>query len=641
MRGHVAGGARVAVVAPHAAHVVRAFDDREVVDAGTLQRDRHADAGEAGADDDRRKRCGGAGGARSIRRQHGGFPRLDGIVRGTRGRNCVEIRRHPDGFALRLCGCAAHAPHQVDGLLGDHDRRCVGIAADEGRHHRRIDDAQPLQAAHAQLRVDDGERVVPHPARADRVIHGVGAPPQHVADFIVGVDVRGEQVARGPAGECRRFHQPSCEAEARDHVVEVARVVEERGIDARCRERIGAVQRDRAAAARPQQAHVARQPVAGVQLARMIVDERDDEVQLDVRRVGFGARLQEAAAFREIRRQHAAPFAAKTRQLAQHAQAAAHGHAHRVDAARAVAEDEIRMILQVAADAGQVGVHGDALLLEFAARADARQHQQLRRLQRAGREYDFTPRAQRADLATLPHLDADRARAVEQDAQHLRVRLDRQVVAAADVRQQVRARCAPPFAVLLRDLVEADAFLLRAVEIVGERQAGLPRGFQVARMERVAGAQVAHPQRAVAAVPRIVEALVVLAQAEVRQHVVVAPAFVAERGPAVVVDAMAADIDHRVDRRRTAQHLAARLVADAPAEARLRHRVEGPVVDAGRHHRDRAGRHVDERAVAAAAGLEHADGHGRVLGQPPGDDAAARTAAHDDVVESLVHGLVL
>ena len=198
----------------------------------------------------------------------------------------------------------------------------------------------------------------------------------------------------------------------------------------------------------------------------------------------LGARLQEAAAFREIRRQHAAPFAAKTRQLAQHAQAAAHGHAHRVDAARAVAEDEIRMILQVAADAGQVGVHGDALLLEFAARADARQHQQLRRLQRAGREYDFTPRA---GVRTSP-----RCRTSTPIARVPSNRMRSTCACVSTVRLSRRPTCGSRYAraALHRSpcfcvMVEADAFLLRAVEIVGERQAGLPRGFQVARMERL------------------------------------------------------------------------------------------------------------------------------------------------------------
>ena len=51
MRGHVAGAARVGVVVPGAADVVAALEHDEVVDALLLEADRHAEAGEAAADD--------------------------------------------------------------------------------------------------------------------------------------------------------------------------------------------------------------------------------------------------------------------------------------------------------------------------------------------------------------------------------------------------------------------------------------------------------------------------------------------------------------------------------------------------------------------------------------------------------------
>ena len=49
-------------------------------------------------------------------------------------------------------------PDHVGGLLADHDGRRVGVAADQGRHHRGIDHAQALDAAHFQLRIDHGHR---------------------------------------------------------------------------------------------------------------------------------------------------------------------------------------------------------------------------------------------------------------------------------------------------------------------------------------------------------------------------------------------------------------------------------------------------------------------------------------------------
>jgi len=51
VRGHVAGRAGVGVVAPGAADLFRALEDREGVDARAQELDRGADPGEAGADD--------------------------------------------------------------------------------------------------------------------------------------------------------------------------------------------------------------------------------------------------------------------------------------------------------------------------------------------------------------------------------------------------------------------------------------------------------------------------------------------------------------------------------------------------------------------------------------------------------------
>jgi len=60
VRRHVAGRARVGVVAPGAADLAGAFEDREGADAPLQQPDRGADAGKARADDRDRKlgRCG-------------------------------------------------------------------------------------------------------------------------------------------------------------------------------------------------------------------------------------------------------------------------------------------------------------------------------------------------------------------------------------------------------------------------------------------------------------------------------------------------------------------------------------------------------------------------------------------------------
>ena len=61
-------------------------------------------------------------------------------------------------------------------------------------------------------------------------------------------------------------------------------------------------------------------------------------------------------------------------------------------------------------------------------------------------------------------------------------------------------------------------------------------------------AQVGHAERTVAAVKIIAAAFVVLGLAEVRQHVVVAPAGIAELTPVVEILGLAADVDQSIDR---------------------------------------------------------------------------------------------
>src|SRR5690606_7955424 len=66
---------------------------------------------------------------------------------------------------------------------------------------------------------------------------------------------------------------------------------------------------------------------------------------------------------------------------------------------------------------------------------------------------------------------------------------------------------------------------------------------------------------------------VALAPLEIGEYVGVGPPRRAELGPLVVIELVAADINHRIDRARPAQASPARLVADPAAEPRLRHRL--------------------------------------------------------------------
>ena len=66
--------------------------------------------------------------------------------------------RDSGGRADSRRGCVAErrvTEDQVGALLGDHDRRRVRVAVGDRRHHRGVDDAEAVDAADAQLGIDD------------------------------------------------------------------------------------------------------------------------------------------------------------------------------------------------------------------------------------------------------------------------------------------------------------------------------------------------------------------------------------------------------------------------------------------------------------------------------------------------------
>src|SRR4051794_3723450 len=96
---------------------------------------------------------------------------------------------------------------------------------------------------------------------------------------------------------------------------------------------------------------------APVTLATVVVDHRHAEMQLDVRHLEVRPGLQEAAAFGKIRRHRPAAFAPVLADGAPYPRQALERYSGEVRIVGAVAENEIRMILQVLADAGQM-MHG-------------------------------------------------------------------------------------------------------------------------------------------------------------------------------------------------------------------------------------------------------------------------------------------
>src|SRR5262249_48353615 len=91
--------------------------------------------------------------------------------------------------------------------------------------------------------------------------------------------------------------------------------------------------------------------------------------------------------------------------------------------------------------------------------------------------------------------------------------------------------------------------------------------------------------------------------AEKRQHVVPGPADVAELAPDIVVASLTADVAHRVDRRRTSEHLAARNRQDAAVREGLGLAAIAPVHLLVADKGGDADRHVDPKTPIVAAGF--------------------------------------
>src|SRR5579883_3430401 len=103
---------------------------------------------------------------------------------------------------------------------------------------------------------------------------------------------------------------------------------------------------------------------------------------------------------------------------------------------------------------------------------------------------------------------------------------------------------------------------------------------------------------------RIGAALLILGSLEIGQHVLEAPAEIAELAPVIEILLLPADIDEPVDRARPAQHPAARLDDAAIVELRLGLRLIEPVELAIAEELAVAQGNVDPGIAILAARLE-------------------------------------
>jgi len=127
---------------------------------------------------------------------------------------------------------------------------------------------------------------------------------------------------------------------------------------------------------------------------------------------------------------------------------------------------------------------------------------------------------------------------------------------------------------------------------------------------------------------------------EERQDVVPPPAAIAELRPVSVILRLAADVDETVDRRRAADHAAARISNGAAVGAGIGLGLEAPgeLLLVKQFHV--ADRNMDQRVPIAPAGLDQDHTNGRVFGKTVGQHASGRPRADDHVIHLHLRSLI-
>ena len=124
---------------------------------------------------------------------------------------------------------------------------------------------------------------------------------------------------------------------------------------------------------------------------------------------------------------------------------------------------------------------------------------------------------------------------------------------------------------------------------------------------------------------------------EIGQNVRIAPAAIAELRPGVEILALATVIDMAVDRRRTAERLAARRVDAAAAGPRARLLLIRPVDALHVERLDEAGRQMDVGMPVLAPCFEHTHAGACIFAQAIGEHAACGARADDHIIERFHH----
>ena len=224
--------------------------------------------------------------------------------------------------------------------------------------------------------------------------------------------------------------------------------------------------------------------------ARSIVGHgHGQEVVLEIRVANAGAAADEAAGLEMVGR----PESGAREQPPRADPSLGERIHHRVERHRLTArhlEVELEVVVQVLTHPGQRMLYGDAVGLKLRRRTDAREFQELRRVDRPAADDDLTPRVRRVGRTAPRVLHARRPSAFQQDPGGERTAADGEV-GPRSRRMQIGDRRTAALPAAHGHVETAEAFLLVTVDVIRERIAGLLAGREPRGMQRVREASIA------------------------------------------------------------------------------------------------------------------------------------------------------
>ena len=306
---------------------------------------------------------------------------------------------------------------------------------------------------------------------------------------------------------------------------------------------------------------------------------------------------------------------------------------------RRVLDVDLEVVLEVRTDTRDIRDDVDAEGAQVVGVAHPGQLQELGRVDRPTAQDDLTGRDLTVQPATPSVVDADRAVALEPDAGDERQGVDREVLPVPH-RVQVGASGRQTAAPVEVAVEPREPLLPVAVDVVGQRVAGVLDGLEEGTEERVVGRTPLEDQRTLPATPVVGAGEAGLHPLEVGQAVLVVPRLHARLGaPALVVQRVAPLEDHPVDAAGAAEHLAPGVVDAAVVHVGLGVGLVLPVVEPVPDRDGQSSGHVDEGVdpEVGPTGFEDQDRGARVLRQAVGQRTSGGATAHDHHVVALGH----